>query len=115
LREDIEHSSSLLGCIIDHGGEGAIMRKCGSLYVPGRSLALIKLKDVPSDAEGLVVDVTRNGVLLKLYVSVIIFCFWKKNLFSIFERVFLYNQLVVFDCRWDEATLWCHFSGGVQN
>ena len=29
---------------IKHGGEGVILQKCGSLYAPGRSSALFKLK-----------------------------------------------------------------------
>ena len=34
----------LIQCVIDDGGEGAIMRKQNSAYTPGRSTSLIKLK-----------------------------------------------------------------------
>eukprot|EP00026_Physarum_polycephalum_P003804 Phypoly_transcript_03819.p1 GENE.Phypoly_transcript_03819~~Phypoly_transcript_03819.p1 ORF type:complete len:654 (+),score=64.41 Phypoly_transcript_03819:47-2008(+) len=45
--------------IIRDGGEGVILRKRGSRYIPGRSHALVKLKTSQCDLEALVVG--KNG------------------------------------------------------
>jgi len=39
-----KHVSSFVDFILGDGGEGGILRKCGSLYLPGRGHTLIKLK-----------------------------------------------------------------------
>eukprot|EP00026_Physarum_polycephalum_P001040 Phypoly_transcript_01041.p1 GENE.Phypoly_transcript_01041~~Phypoly_transcript_01041.p1 ORF type:complete len:1163 (+),score=140.56 Phypoly_transcript_01041:229-3717(+) len=53
-------SHSLKDIILD-GGEGLILRKPKSLYVPGRSDDLFKLKATRGDKEALVVGADKNG------------------------------------------------------
>ena len=36
--------NAMVGDIIEDGGEGGIMRRVGSLYEPGRTTTLLKLK-----------------------------------------------------------------------
>eukprot|EP00026_Physarum_polycephalum_P003078 Phypoly_transcript_03087.p1 GENE.Phypoly_transcript_03087~~Phypoly_transcript_03087.p1 ORF type:complete len:857 (-),score=123.40 Phypoly_transcript_03087:4-2394(-) len=53
--------------IIDNGGEGLILQKCGSAYEIGRSESLVKLKTAQGDQEGIVIRVEdQNSVVLKL-------------------------------------------------
>eukprot|EP00026_Physarum_polycephalum_P005283 Phypoly_transcript_05315.p1 GENE.Phypoly_transcript_05315~~Phypoly_transcript_05315.p1 ORF type:complete len:245 (-),score=28.05 Phypoly_transcript_05315:1224-1958(-) len=53
--------------IIANGGEGLILRRCGSFYENGRSLSLIKLKASECDAEGMIVGIgSKKSVVLKL-------------------------------------------------
>ena len=47
LGQDDEHLKFVLQSVIDDGGEGAILRKVGSLFEHGRSTSLIKLKVFP--------------------------------------------------------------------
>eukprot|EP00026_Physarum_polycephalum_P001044 Phypoly_transcript_01045.p1 GENE.Phypoly_transcript_01045~~Phypoly_transcript_01045.p1 ORF type:complete len:1215 (-),score=190.78 Phypoly_transcript_01045:36-3680(-) len=50
--------------VVDEGGEGIILRKPQSIYYPGRTTSLIKLKGSRGDQEALVVDVEDDGSLL---------------------------------------------------
>eukprot|EP00026_Physarum_polycephalum_P000178 Phypoly_transcript_00178.p1 GENE.Phypoly_transcript_00178~~Phypoly_transcript_00178.p1 ORF type:complete len:1068 (-),score=137.60 Phypoly_transcript_00178:3031-5769(-) len=52
--------------IINDGGEGAILRKVGSFYDPGRSQSLLKLKTSIGDREGVVIGISQKAVKLKL-------------------------------------------------
>eukprot|EP00026_Physarum_polycephalum_P000399 Phypoly_transcript_00400.p1 GENE.Phypoly_transcript_00400~~Phypoly_transcript_00400.p1 ORF type:complete len:1105 (+),score=129.94 Phypoly_transcript_00400:31-3345(+) len=61
------HLTHMIDEIMDEGGEGLIVRKPSSLYVPGRSDALLKLKAVRGDREALVVTTNRDkSVLLQM-------------------------------------------------
>eukprot|EP00026_Physarum_polycephalum_P002429 Phypoly_transcript_02435.p1 GENE.Phypoly_transcript_02435~~Phypoly_transcript_02435.p1 ORF type:complete len:884 (+),score=75.70 Phypoly_transcript_02435:120-2771(+) len=54
-------------CIIDSGGEGIILQRCGSFYEPGRSPSLIKLKTTAGEQEAIVVGIgKRKSIALKL-------------------------------------------------
>eukprot|EP00026_Physarum_polycephalum_P002145 Phypoly_transcript_02149.p1 GENE.Phypoly_transcript_02149~~Phypoly_transcript_02149.p1 ORF type:complete len:898 (+),score=87.49 Phypoly_transcript_02149:121-2814(+) len=62
-----EHLSKTVQGIIDEGGEGVILRIIGSFYLPGRNSALVKLKTVFQDTEGIVVSINEhNSAVLKL-------------------------------------------------
>eukprot|EP00026_Physarum_polycephalum_P001397 Phypoly_transcript_01398.p1 GENE.Phypoly_transcript_01398~~Phypoly_transcript_01398.p1 ORF type:complete len:808 (+),score=111.44 Phypoly_transcript_01398:465-2888(+) len=52
--------------IIDNGGEGIILREPDSLYIPGRSQSLFKLKSAFCDTEAMVVEVVQKSVKLGL-------------------------------------------------
>eukprot|EP00026_Physarum_polycephalum_P004271 Phypoly_transcript_04288.p1 GENE.Phypoly_transcript_04288~~Phypoly_transcript_04288.p1 ORF type:complete len:615 (+),score=69.63 Phypoly_transcript_04288:198-1847(+) len=53
--------------IIEHGGEGVILRKIYSMYEPGKSDQLIKLKASSGDKEALVIGIGHLGdIKLKL-------------------------------------------------
>jgi ATP-dependent DNA ligase len=41
---DEKITNILTHCVIDNGGEGVILRKEKSTYIPGRSTSLVKLK-----------------------------------------------------------------------
>eukprot|EP00026_Physarum_polycephalum_P000561 Phypoly_transcript_00562.p1 GENE.Phypoly_transcript_00562~~Phypoly_transcript_00562.p1 ORF type:complete len:1320 (+),score=101.35 Phypoly_transcript_00562:116-4075(+) len=56
--------SQCLHQVVELGGEGVILRKSLSLYLPGRSTSLIKLKASKGDQEALVVNVGEDGSLL---------------------------------------------------
>eukprot|EP00026_Physarum_polycephalum_P001037 Phypoly_transcript_01038.p1 GENE.Phypoly_transcript_01038~~Phypoly_transcript_01038.p1 ORF type:complete len:1240 (+),score=185.34 Phypoly_transcript_01038:28-3720(+) len=58
--------NSAVQLIIDHGGEGLILRKFGSLYLHGRSQSLLKLKASYGDMEGIVVGKDKLEVRLQL-------------------------------------------------
>eukprot|EP00026_Physarum_polycephalum_P002695 Phypoly_transcript_02703.p1 GENE.Phypoly_transcript_02703~~Phypoly_transcript_02703.p1 ORF type:complete len:811 (+),score=66.41 Phypoly_transcript_02703:184-2616(+) len=60
------HMNAIVGEIIEDGGEGGILRRVGSLYEPGRTTTLLKLKSSFMDKEGLVVGVENGHVKLKL-------------------------------------------------
>lgn len=73
---DSQHLDGCTRAILDHGGEGTVLRKPGSFYSPGRSDELFKVKvcchtlnanvmtnpqnQSQRDAEGLVTAVTTN-------------------------------------------------------
>lgn len=44
LAKDSKHMNKSVERIIDQEGEGAVLRKVASLYIPGRSTSLFKLK-----------------------------------------------------------------------
>lgn len=52
--------------IIDHGGEGVVLRRVLSVYQHGRSTDLVKLKVTRNDMEALVSDVAGNTAKLQL-------------------------------------------------
>eukprot|EP00026_Physarum_polycephalum_P000339 Phypoly_transcript_00339.p1 GENE.Phypoly_transcript_00339~~Phypoly_transcript_00339.p1 ORF type:complete len:1688 (+),score=210.60 Phypoly_transcript_00339:78-5141(+) len=56
--------TKILRQIVEEGGEGVILRKPRSLYDPGRSTSLVKLKPATGDQEALVVEVGEDGYLL---------------------------------------------------
>eukprot|EP00026_Physarum_polycephalum_P003011 Phypoly_transcript_03020.p1 GENE.Phypoly_transcript_03020~~Phypoly_transcript_03020.p1 ORF type:complete len:828 (+),score=99.94 Phypoly_transcript_03020:42-2525(+) len=64
LCSDAETLIHSLQQIVKEGGEGIILRKPYSLYQPGRSTDLIKLKDSGDDQEALVMDVEEDGSLV---------------------------------------------------
>lgn len=43
-----EISDLILDNVVEHEGEGIILRKLGSIYEHGRSTSLVKIKVVPS-------------------------------------------------------------------
>eukprot|EP00026_Physarum_polycephalum_P002151 Phypoly_transcript_02156.p1 GENE.Phypoly_transcript_02156~~Phypoly_transcript_02156.p1 ORF type:complete len:735 (+),score=101.72 Phypoly_transcript_02156:694-2898(+) len=59
-------TSLFVNMIIENGGEGAILRKVGSLYDHGRSPSLIKLKIASDDKEGIVVGIHDKSIQLQL-------------------------------------------------
>eukprot|EP00026_Physarum_polycephalum_P000547 Phypoly_transcript_00548.p1 GENE.Phypoly_transcript_00548~~Phypoly_transcript_00548.p1 ORF type:complete len:911 (+),score=120.65 Phypoly_transcript_00548:114-2846(+) len=60
------HLDIFLRSILEHGGEGAMLRKVGSPYEHGRSNNLLKLKATQNDKEALVLEVTADSITLKL-------------------------------------------------
>eukprot|EP00026_Physarum_polycephalum_P002883 Phypoly_transcript_02892.p1 GENE.Phypoly_transcript_02892~~Phypoly_transcript_02892.p1 ORF type:complete len:806 (+),score=69.97 Phypoly_transcript_02892:73-2490(+) len=52
--------------VLEHAGEGLIMRQVGSFYEHGRSLSLLKFKGDIGDSEGVVVALKPNFVHLQL-------------------------------------------------
>eukprot|EP00026_Physarum_polycephalum_P002204 Phypoly_transcript_02209.p1 GENE.Phypoly_transcript_02209~~Phypoly_transcript_02209.p1 ORF type:complete len:520 (+),score=44.14 Phypoly_transcript_02209:1308-2867(+) len=65
------HLDTHVMAILKDEGEGVILRRPGSLYTPGRSDNLVKLKASRADREGLVVSVESNSVHLQLTTGII--------------------------------------------
>lgn len=60
--KDNNHLSQLVQGVIEEGGEGVILRKANSLYTPGRSRSLVKLK-VGKGGEG------NNHKIIRLFID----------------------------------------------
>eukprot|EP00026_Physarum_polycephalum_P002338 Phypoly_transcript_02344.p1 GENE.Phypoly_transcript_02344~~Phypoly_transcript_02344.p1 ORF type:complete len:892 (+),score=111.01 Phypoly_transcript_02344:67-2742(+) len=57
---------TLAESVLNEGGEGLILRKAKSLYIPGRSDLLLKFKASRGDIESLVVQMSPNTIQLQL-------------------------------------------------
>ena len=98
--------------IIDAEGEGVIMRRCGSLYLPGRSQSLVKLK--VSFIHSFIHSFFH--LLLSSFACFVLFCFvlfcfvlfcfvlFCFVLFCFFSFCFIFNYLYII-CRPPNATL----------
>eukprot|EP00026_Physarum_polycephalum_P002518 Phypoly_transcript_02525.p1 GENE.Phypoly_transcript_02525~~Phypoly_transcript_02525.p1 ORF type:complete len:833 (+),score=92.99 Phypoly_transcript_02525:54-2552(+) len=63
---DHKHLMAALKQVLEEGGEGLVLRKPNSIYEPGRSPSLLKLKASRGDREGLVTGFKQNSVTLLL-------------------------------------------------
>eukprot|EP00026_Physarum_polycephalum_P004684 Phypoly_transcript_04707.p1 GENE.Phypoly_transcript_04707~~Phypoly_transcript_04707.p1 ORF type:complete len:664 (+),score=57.25 Phypoly_transcript_04707:58-2049(+) len=52
--------------VTENEGEGIILRKKGSLYEPGRSLSLLKMKRNPEEHEGIVLEIRSYSIVIEL-------------------------------------------------
>eukprot|EP00026_Physarum_polycephalum_P001627 Phypoly_transcript_01629.p1 GENE.Phypoly_transcript_01629~~Phypoly_transcript_01629.p1 ORF type:complete len:1030 (-),score=139.53 Phypoly_transcript_01629:75-3164(-) len=73
LAKSEAHMKFLLNIVLENSGEGLIARKVGSVYENGRSSALLKIKNVTGDQEGIVVGIDKhNGVHLRMINGAVI-------------------------------------------
>ena len=81
LCQNNSHVVSIMQQVVVNGGEGMILRKCGSLYHPGRSPNLVKLKVII--------------FLFTLLFYFMLFCFTYFIYFTYFNY-FTYFTLLIF-------------------